>query len=63
MEAVDKLTHQKTIVFIAHRLSTVRQCDRIYMLSDGKVVGEGRFNDLVEGNAQFRAMADNEIKT
>jgi ATP-binding cassette, subfamily B, bacterial PglK len=60
MEAVDKLANQKTIVLIAHRLSTVRQCDRIYMLSDGKVVGEGRFEELVRDNAEFSAMAAGE---
>jgi len=63
MEAVDKLANQKTIILIAHRLSTVRQCDRIYMLSDGKVVGEGRFDDLARDNAEFSAMAASEIKT
>lgn len=60
MEAVDRLASQKTIVLIAHRLSTVRQCDRIYMLSDGKVVGEGRFDELVQSNAEFSAMAAGE---
>jgi ATP-binding cassette, subfamily B, bacterial PglK len=60
MEAVDKLANQKTIVLIAHRLSTVRQCDRIYMLSDGKVAAEGRFEELVRDNAEFSAMAAGE---
>lgn len=60
MEAVDKLAHQKTIVLIAHRLSTVRECDRIYLLSDGQVIGEGRFDELVRDNAEFGAMAAGE---
>lgn len=60
MEAVDKLASQKTIVLIAHRLSTVRGCDRIYLMSDGQVVGEGRFEDLVRDNAEFSAMAAGE---
>ncbi|PXX90724.1 ABC transporter ATP-binding protein [Marinobacter vulgaris] len=60
MEAVDKLASQKTIVLIAHRLSTVRECDRIYLMSDGQVVGEGRFDELVRDNAEFSAMASGE---
>jgi ABC-type multidrug transport system fused ATPase/permease subunit len=60
MQAVDTLANQKTIVLIAHRLSTVRECDRIYLLSNGQVVGEGRFDELVRDNAEFSAMAAGE---
>jgi ABC-type multidrug transport system fused ATPase/permease subunit len=60
MEAVDKLANQKTILLIAHRLSTVRACDRIYLMSDGQIAGEGRFDELVRDNAEFSAMAANE---
>lgn len=60
MEAVDKLANQKTIILIAHRLSTVRECDRIYLMSDGQVIGEGGFDELVRDNAEFSAMAAGE---
>lgn len=60
MEAVDRLANQKTVILIAHRLSTVRECDRIYLMSDGQVVGEGRFDELVRDNAEFSAMAAGE---
>ena len=63
MQAVDTLANQKTIVLIAHRLSTVRECDRIYLLSNGQVVGEGRFDELVRDNAEFSAMAAGEPST
>ncbi len=56
MEAVHNLSHQKTIVLIAHRLSTVRDCDRIFMLEQGNLVGEGSYDELVERNVQFRRM-------
>ena len=38
MDAVHNLGHAKTIVMIAHRLSTVRECDTIFMLEGGRVV-------------------------
>ena len=57
MEAVNNLGHRKTIVLIAHRLSTVRECDKIFILEDGKLVDRGGYVELLERNARFRAMA------
>ena len=56
MEAVHNLTGEITIVLIAHRLTTVRECDRIYVLEHGKLVGEGTYDELNANNARFRAM-------
>jgi len=41
---------------IAHRLSTVRDCDRIFLLEAGRVVAEGSYDELVESNAEFRRL-------
>lgn len=57
MDAVHNLGHRKTIIIIAHRLSTVRECDRIFMLSQGRLVAQGRYDELLETNDMFRAMA------
>ena len=57
MDAVQNLGHAKTIVMIAHRLSTVRGCDMIFMLEHGQVVAAGTYDDLIETNRQFRALA------
>ena len=57
MDAVANLGHAKTIVMIAHRLSTVRDCDTIYMLEQGRVVAAGSYDELLETNRQFRALA------
>jgi len=57
MEAIDALHHQKTIIIIAHRLSTVRECDRIYVLNHGELEAQGTYDDLIEHNDAFRAMA------
>jgi ABC-type multidrug transport system fused ATPase/permease subunit len=57
MEAVRNLARKKTIIMIAHRLSTVRHCDCIFMLERGQVVGAGTFDALIASNQEFRQMA------
>ena len=57
LESVNNLGYDITIIMIAHRLSTVRQCDQIYLLERGKVKAHGTFDELTQTNEQFRAMA------
>jgi ABC-type multidrug transport system fused ATPase/permease subunit len=57
MDAVHNLGHAKTIILIAHRLSTVRDCDMIFMLERGRVVARGSYDELLESSQKFRAMA------
>ena len=57
MDAIRDLAGQKTIVLIAHRLTTVEECDCIYLLDRGRVRSQGRYGDLTASSAAFRAMA------
>jgi ATP-binding cassette, subfamily B, bacterial PglK len=57
MEAVNNLGHDITIILIAHRLSTMRQCDRIYLLERGEVKAQGTYDELSASNHRFAAMA------
>jgi ABC-type multidrug transport system fused ATPase/permease subunit len=57
MDAVKNLGHAKTIILIAHRLSTVRDCDVIFMLERGQLVAEGSYDELLAKSQKFRAMA------
>ena len=57
MDAVHNLGHAKTIVMIAHRLSTVHACDEIIMMEDGKIVARGSYDELLGTSQKFRAMA------
>ena len=57
MEAVNNLGQDITIILIAHRLSTVRQCEQIYLLEQGEVKAQGTFEELTQANERFRAMA------
>lgn len=56
MESVQALSHQKTIIMIAHRLSTVRPCDRIFMLDKGKLIEQGSYDELLATSGKFKAM-------
>ena len=57
MEAVHNLGGEKTVIMIAHRLSTVEECDTIFLLEQGRLVAQGSYADLVAGNDTFRRMA------
>ena len=56
MDAIRNLQHKITIVIIAHRLNTVRQCDHIYILNKGQVEAQGTYDDLMQKNEIFRSM-------
>lgn len=57
MQAIRELNRRKTIILIAHRLRTVRHCDLIYLLEDGRVVAKGTYDSLLRENPQFKSMA------
>jgi len=56
MEAVHNLSHEKTIIMIAHRLSTVKDCDTIFLMEKGRLVAQGRYDELAAENETFRRM-------
>jgi ATP-binding cassette, subfamily B, bacterial PglK len=58
MEAVSTLAGHKTIIMIAHRLATVRSCDIIFVLENGRLADKGNFDELISSNDQFRRMAN-----
>ena len=56
MDSIDALSHKKTVILIAHRLGTVRNCDQIVLLGQGKIKSIGSFEELQMMDEQFRAM-------
>lgn len=58
MDAINKLAHQKTIIMIAHRLTTVKACDVIYLMESGKVIESGTYSELMDSSRHFRNMAN-----
>jgi ATP-binding cassette subfamily C protein len=55
-KAIAALQRTRTLIVIAHRLSTVRDCDRLIFLQDGRVAASGSYDELLQ-NAAFRQMA------
>ena len=58
MDAIHDFSGTKTIVMIAHRLTTVEKCDIIYFLDEGRVTDSGTYEELLNKNITFRKMAD-----
>jgi len=58
MAAIEAVPGHKTILMIAHRLSTVRNCDRIIVLDQGRIMGIGSWSELLEQNPSFKRLAD-----
>ena len=56
MRAVTALSGLKTVIMIAHRISTVRNCDQIAVLEKGRLVGLGSYEDLCQDNPVFRSL-------
>ncbi len=56
-QAIEALAASKTLVFVTHRLSTARRCDRIVLLEDGAITASGPWQALWADDASFRAFA------
>jgi ABC-type multidrug transport system fused ATPase/permease subunit len=54
MEALNNVGHDITIILISHRLSTLSQCDQIYLLERGEVKAQGTFNELAKNDRKFK---------
>jgi ABC-type multidrug transport system fused ATPase/permease subunit len=62
IDAVGNLQDRKTIIFIAHRLTTIQRCDKIFLLEAGRIVASGTYRTLLDGNAEFREMVHIGVK-
>jgi len=57
LEAIHNLSHKKTIIIVAHRFNTVKECEIIYLLDKGGIVDQGTYQGLLKNNEQFQKMA------
>ncbi len=58
MEAIDALTKEKTIFMIAHRLKTVRNADQILVLNQGRIVQQGRHEELIQQEGIYKRFVE-----
>lgn len=56
MDSVKKLSKEKTIVIIAHRMNTIKNCDQIYLLDKKKVSAQGTYDELIKNSKIFYDM-------
>jgi len=58
MDAIEGLDRSVTVLFIAHRLTTLRNCDRIIELKDGSVLNDDRYEKMLEISPSFRNLRE-----
>lgn len=57
MNEVNNLSNKVTIIIIAHRINTLKNCDQIFLLEKGELKSQGTFNELINTNENFRKNA------
>jgi len=57
INAIDTLKERLTLIIIAHRLTTVKNCDLLFMIKDGMIVDTGTYSELFKRNKEFQQMA------
>jgi ABC-type multidrug transport system fused ATPase/permease subunit len=62
-DAIERLRGRCTIIVVAHRLSTVRKADRIYVLEEGEIIEWGTQKELMAQNGRFRKLYEMQFKT
>ena len=59
IDAIYNIRKDITIILIAHRLSSVKKCDTIFVLEDGKIKKTGSFENLIKSDDNFRLSFEN----
>ena len=61
-KAINILTKDRTTLVIAHRLSTILNCDKIYVIDNGKVVAEGKHDELINNSAIYKNFYEKQLR-
>ena len=71
--ALDTITQRKvlehvyamdaTVIMVAHRLSTVKECDRIFVIDNGGIAESGSFEDLISRRGSFCELVEKQLRT
>ena len=57
IKALERLKQNRIVIMIAHRLSTVKRCDKLFFMKNGSIVDSGSYSELCRNNKDFWAMA------
>jgi subfamily B ATP-binding cassette protein MsbA len=61
-DAINLLTKGRTTIVIAHRLSTILNSEKIYVINEGMVIGEGKHEDLLLSSEEYKNFYEKQIK-
>ncbi len=61
-KAINFLTQGRTTIVIAHRLSTILNADKIYVINDGEIAGEGKHEDLLNSSDIYKNFYEKQIR-
>lgn len=59
IDAIEQFKGDRTIVMIAHRISTVKNCDKLILMKNGRISDSGTYIDLINNNSDFSKLANN----
>ncbi len=62
VETLKRIKGQRTIVLVSHRLSTVSDCDQIFVMEAGKIIERGTHDQLVKMRGSYFRMAKHQMK-
>lgn len=57
LKAIKQAAEARTVIMIAHRLNTLKDCDQIYIMGEGSFIGQGVYEELIKNNEYFMKMA------
>ena len=59
-ESIEKASKGRTTIIIAHRLSTIKDADKIIVMEQGKIVGEGKHDELLQTCEAYQRLINNQ---
>lgn len=62
-ESIENASRGRTTIIIAHRLSTIKDVDKIFVMEKGKIVGEGKHDELLETCEVYKNLVSNQVTT
>lgn len=60
-QSIEKVSFGRTTIIIAHRLSTIKNVDKIFVMDEGKIVGEGKHDELLQDCEVYKTLVSNQL--
>ena len=58
LNTISQIERDVTVIIIAHRVASVKSCDKIFLIKDRKLLAEGRYEDLLSQSSEFNELMD-----